>query len=279
MVFPFLRKRFQKFRRVRKYAKGYLGRRRGLSFLQIGSKLRMDPPWKRRKYDALSSQNDEDPSISANRTQSGGLSAVAPLSSVRFKDPSAAVFDYHHYCTRIRLEDLNAVSGASIFQSNVYKFQIQSLPNWANLKTVYERYRVTRIVMEFLPYHESGFVVDTAPPLKKPSVYTRIYRGVGNVATNQTEILDNQDSVIRNAEKAFAISFTPNALEDISMEDDVKATDPIVPQLSPWLPVSKDTVYHYGVETAVQSNQTLSVDLPIFMCYAIVYYDMDGSNF
>ena len=107
MVFPFLRKRFQKFRRGRKYAKRYLGTRRGMSLLQIGSRLRMDPPWKRRKYDALSSQNDEDPSISVNRPQSGELSVVAPLSSVRFKDPSPSVFDYHHFCTRIRCADVS----------------------------------------------------------------------------------------------------------------------------------------------------------------------------
>lgn len=279
MVFPFLRKRFQKFRRGRKYAKSYLGHRRGLSLLQIGSRIRTDPPWKRRKYDALSSQNDEDPSVSVNRAQSGGLSVVAPLSSVRFKDPSSSVFDYHHFCTRIRLDDLNVSSGASTYTPSTYKFQIQSLPNWANIKTVYERYRVTRLVMDCIPYHENAFIVDTAPAFKKPTVYSRIFRGYNSASSTEVEILDSQDTVIRNCEKEFAISWTPNALEDTNMEDDVKATDPIQPTLAPWLQVSKDTVYHYGVEFGVKSNQTLAADIPIFQVFLTVYYDMDGSNF
>lgn len=279
MVFPFLRKRLSKFRRGRKYVKSYLGRRRGLSFLQIGSKLRMDPPWKRRKYDALSSQNDEDPTVSINRPQSSQLSTVAPLSSVRFKDPSSTVFDYHHYCTRIRLADLNQAAGAASYLSTVYKFQVVDLPNWANLKAVYERYRISRMVLEAIPYHENAFVGDTAPFFKKPSIYTRIYRGVGSTTTTEAEMLDSQDSVIRNAEKPFAISWTPNALEEVSMEDEIKTGDHAAPQLAPWLSVAKEDINHYGVEFGVRGNQLIADAIAIYQIFVTVYYDMDGSNF
>lgn len=280
MAFPsFLRKRLSKFRRPRRYAKRYLGTRRGLSFLQIGSKLRTDPPWKRRKYDAISAQNDEDPSVSSNRSQSGGLSMVAPLSSVRFKDPSSSVFDYHHYCTRVRLGDLNIPSGASAYLSTVYKFQVSDLPNWSNLKNVYERYRVTRLVMECIPYHEGGFIVDTAPGFKKATVYSRIYRGVGAATANEGQMLDSQDSVIRNAEKPFAISWTPNGLEELKMEEEVGGPDAAVPVLAGWYPVAKDYINQYGVEFGVKGNQTIADAIPIFQVFLTVYYDMDGSNF
>lgn len=279
MAFPaFLRKRLSKFRRPRKYAKRYLGTRRGLSLLQIGSRIRTNPPWKRRKFDAMSSQNDEDPSVSLNRPQTGELAGTAPLSSVRFKDPSSTVFDYHHFCTRIRCAAVTVPAEAKDhYTSQMYRFTFSGLPDSADLSQSYSRYRITRIVMEFCPVF-NNIPTTLGSTYRQGVVYGRIYRGLTFVTSTEQQMLSVQDATHWMTYEPHSVSWTPNAIE-ANEEEEAKTETGETPVLAPWIPMSKQTVYHYGYEIGVTNLSTNDTATDVYAVYATVYYDCDGQSF
>jgi len=82
---------------------------------------KMNPPafhtMKRRKYEAMTQNEDSKSDVSMNefKSQSNGASETA-LSMVRFKDPSAPVFEYHHFVRRIQMGDFTILgaTGAEV---------------------------------------------------------------------------------------------------------------------------------------------------------------------
>jgi len=250
----------------------------GLSLLQIASRARMDPPWKRRKYQAISSQNDEDPSVSNNRVQSGDA-VVTALSSVRFKQPVSAVFDYHHFVRRLRLADVSTTVGvANSVVHNSWTVRLLDLNDKAAIQSLYGRYRFVRLVFEWMPAYDGGWPKQGGVP---PIMYRRVYRG-GDANTINTEVkaLDDPKVEVSPVDEKWAISMTPSCTaENKIMDDEPVYSSNAQALFSPWLDTSKDDWVHYGCETLLlQRGFAFGEAVYCGTMYLNVYFDCDSQG-
>lgn len=144
------------YRRFRRYAKKRVYGRKGISFAQVKSKAlsAMDPPSKKRKQVFMSSQNlwSEEDQKMAGVDQQGLGPVESKLSMVRFKEPNAVLFEYHHMVRRVQLanQQVQGVAGTkSLFSGqSILSGLITDIATIANL---YERIRLTRVRFEFTP--------------------------------------------------------------------------------------------------------------------------------
>lgn len=257
----------------RKYIRGAINRRGGLSLVQIASRMRADPPNKRRKYNLLSSQNDDDPMVSVNKQQSS-FGQRAPLSVVRFKDPSASVFDYHHYVKRIEYGRIYNNEGAVDTVSN---YQISVLANtvegWANLQAVYERYRITRLVFDAVPVHNAAYNGGSNPA---DMVTYGPWRGESNYTT-WSDVIDDGDFVITDAGKGFSYSCTPNTNHtDTEQESGAHSSTDMT--LAPWLSTTDEAVYHCGVQIMIKNAQAYNPHETRYHLFITLYMDFDNTK-
>lgn len=268
------------YRRSRKATRGYLGTRR--SFLSIGSRLRADPPWKRRKYDALSSQNDDDPSVLGDKAPQSGIGKNTPLSVLRFKSPGSSVFNYHHLVRKVRLGDLSCAAGpAGTLNWTEYKVQFSDVQDNTQIRDLYGQFRMTRFVFEFLPLISSTNWV--------PIIYSKTYRHGVDKIDNESRALTDPETVIQTGQSSnggglngFAISMTPSVL-DIDVEADNSGNlQAYRPHLSPWFLCTTDAANtdHYGCQILVVNNTTIGAGdvKTLYNVFCTVYIDVKDTN-
>jgi len=263
-------------RSTRRTAKSYLKTRR--SFISLSARARSDPLGKRRKYNAISSQNDDDPAVSQNPAQSG-LSAIAPLNMVRFKDPASDVFDYHHFVRRLNVGFISTAVGASGTAGYLaIATTFRGIPDHAELSALYGRFRMTRFVFEFVPTFVPGI---SAAGTFAPLIYTDVFRaGYEDPSNTESKMLNNPRAV-RNNYGYFQISCTPNAVKEVKMDDFAPApiTDSTV-TLAPWIDSTTGIdIAHYGAEILVVNTNAIVSAYAIYTCILTVYFDMDSNAF
>lgn len=260
-------------RLARRYIRSKFGKRFGSSFISLSSRARVVPGQNRRKYDAMSSQNDADPSVAVNPVQSGSTAAIAPLSSVRFADPSSSIFDYHHFVRRIRcatvIMDAGAAGTVNHYQA---AFTFQNIPDYAELSALYGRYRFTRVVFQFVPVYNAAF---PASGFVSGVVYSRPYRGSEDIIDTEVKALNTSEVIIHTAPHEFNVSLTPNARSIDQMEEAVATTNVFNGVLAPWIDVDKYKVDHWGVECLVVNQMTLAGAVQLYNVFATVYIDCD----
>lgn len=263
-------------RTSRRTAKRYLKGRR--SFLSIGSRARMDPLSKRRKFNAMSSQNDDDPSVASN-PQESGLSAVAPLSMVRFKDPGSSVFDYHHFVRRVKLAPVGVAAGAlgtALYRS--YNVAFSQIADYLQLAALYGRFRFTRFIFEFVPTYVPGISSAGVPA---PLLYSNVYRaGYEDPSDTELKMLNNPQAV-RNNYGSFTISCTPSAVKEEKMEDNSPAfvSDTTV-TLAPWVDTTQgNSLSFFGAEVLVVNTYNVGASYDVYNVICTVYFDCDSNSF
>lgn len=265
------------FRRLaRRYIRSRVGKRFGSSFISLGSRARVIPGQNRRKYDAISSQNDSDPAVSANPVESGNGASIAPLGLVRFKDPSSTVFDYHHFVRRIRCGNIvmdSGVAGTAVHYQAA--FTLANIPDYAELAALYGRYRFTRVVFSMTP------IYNAATPLagySVPLIFSRIYRGSGDIIDTEIKALNTPEVTQHTFPAEFHISMTPNAREINRMEEAVASTNTFDGVLAPWIDVDRYKVDHWGFECLVINNHTFASVVQLYTVIATVYIDCDEQS-
>jgi len=274
MVFNYARKRGPIRRIARRYIRSRLGKRYGSSFLSLSSRARVIPGEKRRKFDAISSQNDADPSVAVAPEQSGHAS-IAPLSTVRFADPSSSVFDYHHFVRRLRLSDVDIPAGAAgAVNRFIYTFSFNDIPDRLELAALYGRYRFSRVVFEFTPMWSPIFPLGAIPGAALPLIFSRPFRGSEDPADTQTKALNCPDMIARKIDK-FAIGMTPNALVTDDMIESGATATVYNDQMAPWIDVDKYLVTHWGAEMLTVNTQAYGAGFAVYTVIATVYIDCD----
>lgn len=275
------------YRRARRYGK----KRLGLSFVQKGSKARygtsLATTWpfsKRSASSAGMSQNmseDDWKELGRNAPQSGA-GADAPLSKVRFLRPNASVFDYHHVTRRVQQSDFT-ISGASGTETQyaITGTLLTFVPDYANLVAIYGRYRITRVIYQFIPiltnWPQNGSV---AKPIvlsfvNKSSAYT------SNIPSSFADCLDDLDAVPHDAESPFVIDYMPMPQRT---EDDIETGGSTVVESATeprWFPTGDDAIKHSGgvVIGKVTSNGGVAgLVSQQFIVYSTVYVDFDSQK-
>lgn len=259
-------------------AKKLIRKTTGLSLLEIGSRARIEPPWKRRKYQVISSQNDEDPTVSNNRIQSGDA-IVTALSSTRFKPQTSDIFDYHHFTRRVRLADVSTVAGvANSVVHNAWTLRLADLNDKAAIQSLYGRYRFVRLVFEWVPGYDGAWPMQGGVP---PLMYRRIFRGGGDNAINtEVKALDDPKVEVSTVDEKWAISMTPSCTsENVMVDDEPQYVQNPQPMFSPWLDTAKDDWLHYGCETLLlQRGFAFANVIYCGTMYVNVYFDCDSQG-
>lgn len=255
---------------VRRGVKNIVRRRGGLSLLQISSRTRMDPPWKKRRYNAISVENDADSSVSQNGVQTSH-GRTAPLSVSRFSHPSATVFDYHHYVRRFQTDPITVYNGIAGSLSNVASYtSLNAVSDAADLIKIYDRYRVVRVVVEFMPVYGAG----NTNALPAEQVYYRLWRGDDQITTVQG-MLNDADTEITMSNKPFTITFTPNTIFNETDEKISGASAGKEITLAPWLTTANNDVKQYGWQVMMVNRQAYDAAYLRYSVFVTMYFDMD----
>lgn len=276
----YARKRFWPYKAAKKFSRKVLPK--GLSLVEISSRMRSEPPWKKRKYTALSFQNDEDPSVSDNRVQSG-TATVAPLSSVRFKPAPSSVFDYHHFVRKVKLNSIyTAIGAAGTVVHNIWAVKFSDILDATELAAVYGRYRITRLVFEWCAGYDGVFPASNSGDfLACPLFYRRIFRSSGvDAADTEAKMLQDPSAESSPASRGWFLSMTPNMVADQSMEQSGGVVVEPVITMAPWIDTDQRNQYHFGIETTiVQRGSAFAATEYLGDLYCQIYFDMDGQGF
>jgi len=255
---------------VRRGVKNIVRRRGGLSLLQISSRTRMDPPWKKRRYNAISVENDADSSVSKNGVQTSH-GRVAPLSVSRFAHPSATLFDYHHYVRRFKWSDIVTASGPQGTLINTSSYVgVNNAQDAADLIKIYDRFRIVRVVVEFFPAYDGGFNASTPNDV----VYYRLWRG-DDAITTVNGMLQDSDTEITTSSKPFAITFTPNTLQATTEEKVSGSNTTKDITFSPWLGTADNDIKHFGWQVMLVNGATYGDTYIRYNVFVTMYFDMD----
>lgn len=241
------------------------------SFVSLSSRARVIPS-KRRKFDAISRENDEDASVSVKPPQNQN-SLITSLSNVRFKDISSSVFDYHHFVRRFNGSSLSVIAGGpGTTNYSGQTFTFSQIPDYTEIAALYSRYRFTRVVIEVIPKYTPQTLYTWGSQLP-PTLYHRIYRGNDSAMSTEVRALTDNDAVCHEDLKPFSISFTPSTTVDNDMKES-GATSSLNVIEAPWIRTSETGVFHYGVEFLPVNNSTFAQGLDIWKVNYTVWFDV-----
>jgi len=275
------------YRRARRYGK----KRLGLSFVQKGSRARYGtkssvtwPFSKKRSSSAAFSQNlaeDDWKEMGMKAPQSGGQS-IAPMSMVRFKNPASAVFDYHHMVRRYQATDLivTGATGAEIFKSLDATFA-GLVSDYAAIAALYNRYRITRIVWQFIPQITSW--VQSSSVSTKPSVISFVNRHSDYTAAvpgTFADGLDDCECQMHDAGQPFVIDYAPFCMSTTDIIDAVPATVVVNDgRPAPWIETSNEDILHIGgrvIAKVALNTGAAGVVSQQFTIFVTTYFDVDN---
>lgn len=280
------------YRRFRKYARKRLGRR-GISFVQTGSKARYGTrssvtwPFSKKRTSAQAfSQNlseDDWKDLGMNPPQSNGA-AIAPLSMVRFKNPASDCFDYHHFVRRSKQADfiITGATGAEV-TGNINITAASAISDFTNLAAIYGRYRITRVIWQFLPQITSW--VQSSSAATKPLFCAFVNRHsdyTAQVPGSYADAIDDLSTTIYDAGQPIVIDYAPFCMRTLDVVDDSPATQVVNDGApAPWIETSESHIVHLGgqVTGKVALNTGASgVISQQFSVILTVYFDMDNQK-
>lgn len=259
--------------------------------MQTKSKVlpKMAPPafhtMKRRKLQAMSNNDDEKADVSMSssggfRPQSGG-SSQTPLSMVRFKEPSSNVFEYHHFVRRVEMGAFT-ITGATAAEVvyDLDRSALQLISDFAALAAVFNRYRITRIVWNFLP-QLTGWPQGTAS-VTKPLCLSWLNLSSApslSLPANFSDALDDCTSVLQDVGRPFTLDYRPMIGASVDEDSDVPASYIIEDaRPSPWIPVTNTVIAHRGGSVFGQvalNNGAPANPSQYFTVHVTTYFDMD----
>lgn len=274
------------YRRFRRYGK----KRLGLSFVQKGSKVRYGtkpnltyPFSKKRAASAAFGNNisqDEWKELGMQPQQSMTTSS-APLSMVRFKDPASNVFEYHHFVRRIDAGSFQLTGATNAEASfNLNSTATGLISDFASLATIFNRYRITRLVWQFIPCITTWDEVSTTGRPLVLSFVNRRSDYTNSAPSSFADALDDCTSVIQNGGTPFSVDYNPMAAATEDLIDAVPVSHAVENgQPSPWIDTAIANISHIGgsVWAKVSSNGGAAGSVSqTWRVYVTTYFDMDN---
>jgi len=274
------------YKRFRRYGK----KRLGLSFVQKGSKARYGtkssvtwPFSKKRTSAAAFGQNlsSDDRKDMGMREQQSMSSSQAPLSMVRFKDPASNVFEYHHFVRRIdggTLTIAGATGAETSFSMNSTATGLIS--DFAALAAVFNRYRITRQVWQFMPVVTTW---DETSTTGKPLILAFVNRRAdytNSFPSSFADCLDDCTALVKDAGQPFVVDYCPNAAQTVDIIDAIPVSHAVEDgKPSPWIDTQIANIQHIGgaiwCKVGFNGGAAGAVS-QIYRIFCTTYFDMDN---
>lgn len=255
--------------------------------MQTGSKVlsRMDPPAfgdsKKRKIVAMSQNDDAEMKSSSSAVKQSMSVAIAPLSTVRFKDPGSNVFEYHHFVRRIQTNDFT-ITGAtnSTTTYDLNRNWTQLVSDYAELSAIFSRYRITRMVWHFVPVITDW--TQGASTTTKPMVSSWVNRHSdynNMIPSTWGDQIDDCTAQMQDAGKPFTIDYSPFIAA--TTDELAGGASYIVKdgRQAPWIPVTNSAITHLGGQVigyVTLNTGSEGVYSQKFAVFVTTYFDCDS---
>lgn len=169
----------------------------------------------------------------------------------------------HHFKRTFTLTPLASSTATSY---GAYNFQFQELPNYTEFQNLYDCYRINKIVMKFVPNHNSSEFGSTKAMCEFNSVLD--FNDV-TVPTALTQLYEYQNWRMTRGNRIHTRMWTPSVLTVIST---TSATNYIgdAPKYKQWLNTSQADIEHYGLKYAF--GATNAAGDVYFTPYITVYF-------
>lgn len=148
------------------------------------------------------------------------------------------------------------INTGTSFQDGQFFFELRFLPEYTEFTTLYDQYRVDKLVFRFMPLTNAG-VSGVLAEQPQPLITAVDFDG-GTVGLTQDQLLSYESAQITSAFKEKVITIKPRA-ELLSTDSDAITVSASVAPSNTWWDCSNVKILHHGVRYGIPANTTMPV--------------------
>jgi hypothetical protein len=153
-----------------------------------------------------------------------------------------------------KLVDRSALtSSTSVDTLGSYAFRLTDLPEYASYTTIFDQYRFKRVELIFLPGTQPALPAATLQ--RAPSLYTAIDYDDNGTPASVATVLNYANCRLTPPGRKLVVSFKPHCA--IGAYNGTNFSN-YANSVNQWMDAASSDVYHYGVKTAMPSNNFIS---------------------
>ena len=155
--------------------------------------------------------------------------------------------------TRIQqVTNLGYITCTNLDVTGQYDFKLEDLPNNHDFQTVFDMYRIVKVILHFIPLNNAIDIYGGNPPAVQSGgmLYTcKDYNDVNNPAT-VSEVASYQTCKFTPSYEKHVRSIKPLLFS----EDESGGNIPFQPANSTWIPITKDGLTYCGIKWGINAS-------------------------
>lgn len=153
----------------------------------------------------------------------------------------------HHFKRTFALNFISSSSAGDVL--GAYLFTFSQLPNYAEFTNLYDQYRINKIVVKFIPTHNSSDVSVAAQSI--PNFNTVLDFNDATPLTLQSQLFEYQNWRMTRGTQVHTRVFRPSTLDATSTSGAITATNPTWRQ---WISTVNSDVPHFGLKYCAEGT-------------------------
>lgn len=149
-------------------------------------------------------------------------------------------------------------SSTTVDTLSTYAFKLTDLPEYASYTTIFDQYRIDRIVLTFIPCTDlaipgstTGGTLQRAPP-----IYTAVDYDDNGTPASVATVLNYANVRLHAPGRMFKVSFKPHVA--VGLYNGTNFTN-YGNNANQWIDAASSDVLHFGLKTAMPSNALITV--------------------
>lgn len=155
----------------------------------------------------------------------------------------------HHFKRTFTLTDVNSSSAGNQFFG--YSFNLTQLPNFAEFTSLFDAYRINKILVKFVPNHNSSDVGVTAQNI--PNFHSVLDYNDATAPASLNQMYEYANWKMTRGTAIHKRIFRPTTLD--SVDTGSGAVSSSNPQWKQWINTGNANVNHYGLKVGIEISQ------------------------
>lgn len=165
----------------------------------------------------------------------------------RWKQPSSRIALKTHHFKRTFVA--SAITGATSDVLGAYAFSFNTLPNYTEYTALFDQYRVNKIVVKFVPDHDTSDVNNTASSLSQ--FHTILDFNDSSAPASLASMFEYDTWKMTRGGRTHVRKWTPSIL--VGANDSTIAAS--LPKFKQWISCDQPDLYLYGLKYCLAAQQ------------------------
>lgn len=161
---------------------------------------------------------------------------------------SRRALSVHHFKRTFTLGQISSSSAGPQFFG--YSFRLDQLPNYTEFTNLFDQYRINKIVMKFVPNHNSSDVGVTA--MNIPNFHTLLDYNDATAPASLNSMYEYANWRMSRGTSLHTRVFRPATIDYVNATAGANAGNPSWKQ---WLSTASPSIEHYGLKCGIEISQ------------------------